>query len=107
VRTLKLTAGIALLGLGVPFSPAQGGCINYADYIHRLSQLTLPSPGQGLAIQGEYAYVASYDSGLRVVDIADEQVMCLVGSTAVPGLTGGVTVQESHAFVTGAIFEQE
>ncbi len=105
MRLPELAFGLMLLGLCVAHCPAQAECIDYGDYIHQVSKLTLPSPGQEISIQGDYAYIGGYDAGLYVVDISDLEALNILSTTAIPGLTGGVCVRGAQACVTGAIFD--
>jgi len=52
-----------------------------------------------VAISGDLAFVASYASGLHVIDISDPETPVLLGTCDTPGNAFGVAVLGDHAFV--------
>ena len=53
----------------------------------------------GVAVSGNYSYVAAYDTGLQIVDISNKANPTLVGSYNTPGLARGVAVSDNYAYV--------
>jgi len=53
----------------------------------------------GVAIAGDYAYVAAAESGLRVVDVSDPAQPREVGFYDSPGWAGRVAISGNHAYV--------
>ena len=64
-----------------------------------VSSLDTDGDALGVAVAGEYAYVADGDSGLKVVHIADPSSPELVGSLDTDGSAGGVAVAGGYAYV--------
>ena len=58
-----------------------------------------PGYAYGVAVAGNYAYVADDDSGLRVISIADPAHPSEVGYCGTPGLAWGVAVAGNYAYV--------
>jgi len=60
-----------------------------------------PGSARGVAISGDYAYVADYDygSGLQVIDISNPTVPMLAGSCDAPGSACGVAISGDYAYV--------
>ncbi len=76
--------------------------IALAQASHNVQQIGLydtPSQAMGVTISGNYAYVADYEGGLRVVDIANPNAPFEVGSYDTPGLSWVVAVQGNYAYV--------
>jgi hypothetical protein len=57
------------------------------------------SGAREVVVDGDYAYVAAYVSGLRVVDVSDPTSPTLVGSYNTTGLSRGVAVSGNYAYV--------
>jgi hypothetical protein len=55
----------------------------------------------GIALSGNYAYVADYDSGLQIIDITDPANPIFAGSYDTPGPARKVTLSGNYAYVTG------
>ena len=53
----------------------------------------------GVAVAGSYAYVADFDSGLRVINIANPAAPVEVGFYDTPGWAYGVAVAGGYAYV--------
>ncbi|MFY9823636.1 MAG: carboxypeptidase regulatory-like domain-containing protein [Thermoanaerobaculia bacterium] len=64
-----------------------------------LSFLPLPGYPNGVAVSGDYAYVASGWAGLHVVDVSDLSAPVLVGTVDTPGNANDVRVQGTFAYV--------
>jgi len=58
-----------------------------------------PGDGLGVAVDGDYAYVADGDSGLRVISVADPAHPVEVGHADTPGSAREVAVSGSYAYV--------
>lgn len=64
-----------------------------------LSFLELPGFANGVAVAGDYAYVAAGQAGLVVVDVSDLQAPRIVGTANTPGNANDVRVSGSFAYV--------
>jgi hypothetical protein len=53
----------------------------------------------GVAVSGDYAYVANSTSWLQVVDISDPANPVIAGAVVTPGSTKGVTVSGDYVYV--------
>jgi hypothetical protein len=68
-------------------------------------QLTLagscgtPGVAYGVAVDGNYAYVADNTSGLQVIDITNPANPAIAGYCATPGRAYGVAISGNHAYV--------
>ncbi len=80
------------------FSMAQN-CIEYGDYSRWVKGVETPGYSKDVAISGTYAFVADYESGLQVIDIANPENSQIVGSIDTPGFAYGVAIQGNYAFV--------
>ncbi len=58
-----------------------------------------PSWANGVAVAGDYAFVADANSGLQVIDISDPQHPALVGTYNTPGFANRVAITGDHALV--------
>jgi hypothetical protein len=70
-----------------PFEPTLAGWYDTADL------------ACGVAISGDYAYVADYGNGLVVVDISDPTTPIFAGSYNTAGWARGVAISGDHAYV--------
>jgi hypothetical protein len=57
-------------------------CIDYLDYLHKVGELDTPGGAVGIAISGDYAYVADGLSGLSVINISSPSVPQYITSLA-------------------------
>jgi hypothetical protein len=57
------------------------------------------SDPHGVYVSGNYAYVADYSSGLRVIDITDPANPSVVGTCDTPGFANGVYISGNYAYV--------
>ena len=68
-------------------------------------QLTLagncgtPGAAYGVAVDGNYVYVADNTSGLQVIDITNPASPVIAGHCATPGRAYGVAISGNHAYV--------
>jgi hypothetical protein len=70
-----------------PFQPTLASSYNTPDY------------ALGVAISGDYAYVADYGSGLQVINIANPSSPTLAGSYNTAGYAYGVAISGDYAYV--------
>jgi len=84
-----------------PVSPNGGGsdCINYEDYLHIAGSCDTPGYAYGVAVSGDYAYVADHGYGLQVIDISTPGTPVILGSIDTPGYARGVAVSGGYAYV--------
>ena len=59
----------------------------------------MPGHAVGLAVMGNFLYVADRDSGLQVVDVSTPSSPVIVGHVSTPGYAAGVAVTGDHAYV--------
>ncbi|MCP3962159.1 MAG: hypothetical protein GY719_30315 [bacterium] len=64
-----------------------------------LSSLLLPGHPNSVAVNGDYAYVASGGRGLQVVDVTDLQAPILAGGIRTPGNANDVQVVGDYAYI--------
>jgi len=64
-----------------------------------LGSVVLPSYIRGIALQGDYAYVANHYDGLRILDIPNPAAPFEVGSSPASDAVTGVDVQGNYAYV--------
>ena len=69
-RLAAIITTVALLTT-TRFTPAIADCSDYADYFHWVSAAAAPGIPQGVAVAGNYAYLAADSGGLQIVDISD------------------------------------
>ncbi|MEO8368072.1 MAG: Ig-like domain-containing protein [Candidatus Solibacter sp.] len=68
----------------------------------RLSTVAVPGYANGVAVQGDYAYVAAGNSGLQVVSLSTNRLTpTVVGSLALAGTAWHVTLAGTRAIVSG------
>jgi len=77
------------------------GAARAADSLNVRLVSDYDTPGQacGVAVNGDYVYVAGQDSGLRVISVADPAHPVEVGYLITPGAAYGVAVNEQNAYV--------
>ena len=85
----------------IPTNGTNGGklCINYADFLRNAGSVDTPGGAWGVAVSGDYAYVADYLSGLQVIDITTPASAQIVGSVDTPSEARGVAVSGNYAYV--------
>jgi len=67
--------------------------------VRLIGELDLPSYECGVAVVGDLAYVADFDSGLRVISIADPVRPVEIGYCDTPGQAYQVAVADRFAYV--------
>jgi hypothetical protein len=56
----------------------------------------------GVAVAGNYAYVADFNAGLQVIDVSNPANPVLVGGYDTSGWANGVAVSDNYAYVADA-----
>jgi len=82
---------LGLLSVGA----AQADSLN----VRFIGGCTLPDYAGGVAVVGDHAYVADFNSGLRVISVADPSHPAEIGSLDTPGRALDVAVVGNHAYV--------
>ena len=67
--------------------------------VRLLGQVALPGVANGVAVSGNYAYVADDLYGLRIIDISDPSAPVETGFYDTPGFAQGVAVSGNYAYV--------
>ena len=95
-----LLAIVSLAGV-LASSTALGAveCLDYATYLHWSGAVGTPGVANGVALAGNFAYVADGYSGLQVVDISNPASPVLVGSEETEGFASGVALSGNVALV--------
>ena len=91
---MKATLFVFCVGLLVGVSPAADS-LN----VRRIGGCDTPDQACGVAVSGDYAYVADFGSGLRVISISDPAHPTEVGYCGTPGWARAVTVVGDYAYV--------
>ena len=97
VYAVTLQGNYAYIGVGPRLV-----ILNIADPAHptMVGQTgVLPHVVEGVAVAGNYAYVAAGESGLRIINVADPAYPSEVGFYVMPGWAYGVAVSGSYAYV--------
>jgi hypothetical protein len=68
-----------------------------------LASLDIPGFPNGVAVDGNYAYVAAGATGLQIVDVTNLQAPVLVGSADTPGNANDVRVVGGYAYVADGL----
>lgn len=66
-----------------------------------LSFLAIPGFANGVAANGNYAYVAAGGSGLQVVDVSNRSVPHIVASLPLAGNSNGIKLLGNRAYIAG------
>ncbi len=95
---------IAVLSLlssySIPATAQDEDCWDYEDgNVPIVGICDTPDVANGVAVLGDYAYVADNSSGLQVLDITDPANPRIVGSVVTPDNAGGVTVSGNYAYI--------
>lgn len=106
LRPSRLAAALVALiwatSLGAPLAGAD--CVDYDQYIHWVGAAVLGGSGHsfgGVAIEGDYAYVAAEQNGMHVVDIEDRTHPRRVATLPDVGYAYGIAVRGPFAYVAG------
>ncbi|MFA6307929.1 MAG: PKD domain-containing protein [Patescibacteria group bacterium] len=59
----------------------------------------LPGRGFGIDVVGNYAYIASYDAGLQIIDVSNPTSPVIVGSVDTPGLAWAIDIVGNYAYI--------
>jgi hypothetical protein len=73
--------------------------VSEPQHPHRAGRCDTPGYACGVAVTGDYAYVADSDSGLRVIDVSDPESPHEAGYCDTPGFANGVAVAGSYAYL--------
>ena len=93
MRTLKTLVWLLIFACALP-ALAQDS-LN----VTRIWQQSQWQSAYAVAVQGDYAYIAAGEGGLRIVDISDSTQLVEVGCYDTPGSATSVTVGGSYAYV--------
>ena len=82
-----------------------GGFLEAADITtpgspEKLSKILTPGIVWDVAVSGDYAYVANFSAGLRVIDISDSSNLQEVGSLKTEGTAFGVVISGQYLYLT-------
>ncbi|MBU0507717.1 carboxypeptidase regulatory-like domain-containing protein [bacterium] len=80
-------SGLRIINISSPTAPTEVGFHNTPGYAY------------GVAVSGNYAYVADYEQGLRVVNITSPSTPIEVGFYDTPGIALRVSISGSYAYV--------
>ncbi len=90
---------VAAVGCVCLIGSAGAECIDYGDYLHWVGSVDTPGSAYGVAVGGNYAYVADHASGLQVIDITNPDSPQIVGSVDTPSLARGVAISGTHVYI--------
>ncbi len=80
-------SGLSIVGIADPSNPIQ------------ISNIRLPARAMGVALSGNYAYVADFTSGLRIIDISNLEAPTEVGFYSTPSGAEDVAINGEYAYV--------
>ena len=92
---------------GVTYAFVSGSSLNILDVTNPtaptlLSTTALSGYGEGLAVSGDYAYIAAGSAGMQIIDISDPanptSVVTLAGGSG-SGYAEGINVTSTHAYL--------
>jgi len=96
-------AGDYLFGLvGDPYDPDRTMIsipLTGPSYFEIADELTIPGKSNDLAIEGDFAYIAGYEDGIRIIDISAPEDLQLVGTVPTEGSSRGVAVGQDVLYV--------
>ncbi len=93
---------ILLGGLAVLPPPVHAECIDYRDYIHRVSSTPMAGETYDVAVSGHHAFVAD-EVGLHILDISDPSLPLPVADLPLSGARS-VVVQADYAYLANDEF---
>jgi LVIVD repeat-containing protein len=67
--------------------------------VQRVGSYDTSGSARGVAVSGNYAYVADYTAGLQVIDVSNPANPQRVGGNPAPNPAVGVGLSDSHVFV--------
>lgn len=82
-----------------PAAATENACSNYRGALHWRSSVELAREGFAVTVSGAYAYVASGNSGVMVVSIANPDSMYEVGRFDTAGSARSVVISGDYAYV--------
>lgn len=77
-----------------------------AEHPHAMSLFETQAPVRGVALSGDYAYLATSSAGLRIADVSDPSDPRALGSLEARGRTVAVAVSGNHAYIIETITEE-
>ncbi len=81
-------------------------CIDYGEYMRWVGGVAVPDTTNNMVsvvTSGTHAFIADYDFGLQVIDIANPADPQIVGSADTPGDAHGVATSGGLAYVTDSV----
>ena len=90
---------LATLGSFLACRSVSAQCIDYGDYVHWVAGVRTPGYAEGVAVSGDYAYVADSWRGLQVFGITNPENPLVVGGVDTPDIAEGVAVSGNYAYV--------
>jgi hypothetical protein len=69
------------------------------DHVLLVSQLRLAGNNEGIAVTGDYAYLAAGEAGLQIIDVSTPANPHRIGFKDTPGTARDVAVVNHHAFL--------
>lgn len=102
ILTAGQPRGIAISG-GLAYVTEDSGntlhIFQLSPVITELGNYALPDTGWGVAVAGNYAYVAADLAGLQILDVSTPATPTLTASFDTPGLARAVIISGTHALV--------
>ncbi len=80
-------------------TPSQTATEVYSVQLSISSAYDTPGSARGVALKGDYAYVADWEAGLQIINLGNPKSPILVGSCDTPGQAYKVAVQGNYAYV--------
>lgn len=106
--SIAATNRYVLVGLGEPFNPVPPGghtpSVRIIDAVNpdspvEIGAIATPDQAQGIAVDGNTAYVAVQSAGLQILDISNPATPAQIRLLALPGVAEGVATSGTHAYV--------
>jgi hypothetical protein len=99
-RILAYPGAAALLIAHLVAAPSvRAECHDYSEHLHWIASLPDPGGVMGVAIAGDYAYVAASDSGMYVVDISDPHQPVRAARADTPGSASDIAIGNGYAYI--------
>ncbi len=74
-------------------------CVDYSQYLHWVGQVEMPDEAGQIAIQGNFAYVANFSAGLKVVDLVNPDAPLIMGGCDTPEAANQILIQNQYAYL--------
>jgi hypothetical protein len=99
----RVAAICCAVAIAVPAARAQT-CLDYTTYLRLAGAIDTPHVARGIAVSGGFAYVASGDSGLAILDLAIPEAPVRRGRLDTSGDAQAVAVDGGFAYLaSGAV----